>query len=78
MIKNRFCFCQMQGYLERIKMPSNNNCRKIKKWLQPASHGLFQAGRLWMERQIYPRNETGNGKEIHANIFHVDDDYLKT
>lgn len=28
--------------------------------------------------QIYPRNETGNGKEIHANIFHVDDDYLKT
>jgi putative ABC transport system permease protein len=28
--------------------------------------------------QIYPRNETGNGKEIHANIYHVDDDYLKT
>ena len=28
--------------------------------------------------EIYPRNETGNGTEIHANIFHVDYDYLKT
>jgi putative ABC transport system permease protein len=28
--------------------------------------------------EIYPRNETGNGTEIHANIYHVDYDYLKT
>jgi putative ABC transport system permease protein len=28
--------------------------------------------------EIYPKNETGNGKEIHANIYHVDEDYLKT
>ncbi|HEX5152713.1 MAG TPA: ABC transporter permease [Parafilimonas sp.] len=28
--------------------------------------------------EIYPRNETGNGTEIHTNIFHVDYDYLKT
>lgn len=28
--------------------------------------------------EIYPKNENGNGKEIHANIFHVDDDYIKT
>ncbi len=28
--------------------------------------------------EIYPKNENGNGKEIHANIYHVDDDYLKT
>jgi putative ABC transport system permease protein len=28
--------------------------------------------------QIYPKNENGNGKEIHANIYHVDEDYLKT
>ncbi|HUZ58539.1 MAG TPA: ABC transporter permease [Hanamia sp.] len=28
--------------------------------------------------EIYPKNENGNGKEIHANIYHVDYDYLKT
>lgn len=28
--------------------------------------------------EIFPKNENGNGKEIHANIYHVDDDYLKT
>jgi len=28
--------------------------------------------------EIYPKNENGNGKEIHANIYHVDEDYLKT
>lgn len=28
--------------------------------------------------QIYPKNENGNGKEIHTNIYHVDYDYLKT
>ena len=28
--------------------------------------------------EIYPKNENGNGKEIHANIYHVDEGYLKT
>jgi putative ABC transport system permease protein len=28
--------------------------------------------------QIYPKNENGNGQEIHTNIYHVDYDYLKT
>ena len=28
--------------------------------------------------QIYPRNENGNGTEIHGNIYHVDYDYLRT
>ena len=28
--------------------------------------------------QIYPKNETSNGTEIHTNIYHVDYDYLKT
>jgi putative ABC transport system permease protein len=28
--------------------------------------------------EIYPRNENSNGTEIHANIFHVDYDYLRT
>ena len=28
--------------------------------------------------QIFPKNEKGNGQEIHAHIFNVDYDYLKT
>ncbi len=28
--------------------------------------------------EIYPKNESGNGAEIHTNIFHIDYDYLKT
>jgi len=28
--------------------------------------------------EIFPKNETGNGTEIHANIYHVDYDYLRT
>jgi len=28
--------------------------------------------------EIYPKNETSNGTEIHANIYHVDYDYLRT
>ncbi len=28
--------------------------------------------------EIYPKNKNENGKEIHANIYHVDDTYLKT
>jgi len=28
--------------------------------------------------EIFPKNESSNGIEIHANIFHVDYDYLKT
>ena len=35
-------------------------------------------GEIMDGTEIYPRNETGNGTEIHANIYHVDYDYLKT
>jgi putative ABC transport system permease protein len=28
--------------------------------------------------EIFPKNENGNGTEIHANIYHVDYDYLRT
>jgi putative ABC transport system permease protein len=28
--------------------------------------------------EIYPKNETSNGTEIHANISHVDYDYIRT
>jgi putative ABC transport system permease protein len=35
-------------------------------------------GPLMDGTEIYPRNESGNGTEIHANIYHVDNDYLRT
>ncbi len=35
--------------------------------------GVFLGG-----TQIYPKNENRNGTEIHANIYHIDYDYLKT
>ncbi len=28
--------------------------------------------------EVYPKNESSNGTEIHANIYHVDYDYLRT
>lgn len=28
--------------------------------------------------EIFPKNENGNGTEIHTNIYHVDYDYLRT
>ncbi|WP_051211233.1 ABC transporter permease [Runella zeae] len=28
--------------------------------------------------QIFPKNDTGNGTEIHADIFHIDYDYVRT
>jgi len=28
--------------------------------------------------QVHPRNENGNGQEAHANIYHIDYDYLQT
>jgi len=28
--------------------------------------------------EVFPKNETGNGTEIHGNIYHVDYDYLRT
>ena len=35
--------------------------------------GLFMDG-----TEIYPKNEASNGAEIHANIYHVDYDYVRT
>ncbi len=36
------------------------------------------AGDIMDGTEIYPRNANSNGTEIHANIYHVDYDYLKT
>jgi putative ABC transport system permease protein len=36
-------------------------------------------GSLFMDgTEIYPKNENGNGTEIHGNIYHVDYDYART
>jgi putative ABC transport system permease protein len=36
-------------------------------------------GSLWMDgTEVYPKNEKGNGVEIHSNIFHIDENYLST
>ncbi|WP_080057663.1 ABC transporter permease [Spirosoma aerolatum] len=44
-----------------------------------ASLSRFVPGGMMMDgTQIYPKNETSNGVEIHTNIFHVDYDYLRT
>ncbi|OJW76039.1 MAG: cell division protein FtsX [Spirosoma sp. 48-14] len=44
-----------------------------------ASLSRYTPGGIMMDgTQIYPKNETSNGAEIHANIFHVDYDYLRT
>ncbi|MPR34765.1 ABC transporter permease [Salmonirosea aquatica] len=44
-----------------------------------ASLSRYAPGGIMMDgTQIYPRNETSNGVEIHTNIFHIDYDYLST
>jgi putative ABC transport system permease protein len=44
-----------------------------------ASISRFVPGSPFMDgTEIYPRNETSNGTEIHSNIYHVDYDYLRT
>jgi len=44
-----------------------------------ASISRFIPGGVMMDgTEIYPKNEKGNGAEIHGNIYHIDYDYLKT
>ncbi|MVM33801.1 FtsX-like permease family protein [Spirosoma sp. HMF4905] len=38
----------------------------------------FPGGEMMDGTQVYPKNETSNGTEIHMNIFHVDYAYLRT
>src|SRR5262249_25640287 len=39
---------------------------------------LVPGGPIMDGTEIYPKNENSNGTEIHANISHVDYDYLRT
>ncbi len=43
-----------------------------------ASISRFVPGANMDGTEIYPKSENGNGTEIHANIYHVDYDYLRT
>ncbi len=44
-----------------------------------ASISRYVPGGEFMDgTEIYPKNATSNGTEIHANIYHVDYDYLRT
>ncbi|QEC65976.1 FtsX-like permease family protein [Panacibacter ginsenosidivorans] len=44
-----------------------------------ASISRYVPGGIMMDgTEIYPKNETGNGTEIHTNIYHIDYDYLRT
>ncbi len=44
-----------------------------------ASISRYVPGGVMMDgTEIYPKNENGNGTEIHGNIFHIDYDYLRT
>ena len=44
-----------------------------------ASISRYVPGGVMMDgTQIYPKNPNSNGTEIHANIYHVDYDYLRT
>ncbi|GAB4032156.1 ABC transporter permease [Spirosoma gilvum] len=44
-----------------------------------ASLSRYTPGGIMMDgTQIYPKNESSNGAEIHTNIFHIDYDYLRT
>ncbi|UFH53058.1 ABC transporter permease [Spirosoma sp. KNUC1025] len=44
-----------------------------------ASLSRYTPGGIMMDgTQIYPKNETSNGAEIHTNIFNIDYDYLRT
>ncbi len=44
-----------------------------------ASISRYVPGSVFMDgTEIYPRNDNGNGTEIHGNIYHIDYDYLHT
>lgn len=44
-----------------------------------ASISRYVPGGIMMDgTEIYPKDENGNGTEIHGNIYHIDYNYLKT
>ncbi|MEO8861575.1 MAG: ABC transporter permease [Ginsengibacter sp.] len=71
-------------YLPDARLPGKNQTAFEQQLMQDnrvvaASISRFVPGSGFMDgTEIYPRNENGNGTEIHANIYRVDYDYVKT
>ena len=78
MIKSRYCI------LPDARLLGQNQAAFEQQLLQDnrvvsATISRYVPGGIMMDgTEIYPKDENGNGKEIHANIYHVDYDYLKT
>ena len=71
-------------YLQDARLLGKNQYAFEQKMLQDsrvvsASISRYVPGGIMMDgTEIYPKDENGNGTEIHGNIFHIDYDYLKT
>jgi len=71
-------------YLQDARLLGKNQFAFEQKMLQDsrvvsASISRYVPGGIMMDgTEIYPKDENGNGKEIHGNIYHIDYDYLKT
>jgi len=71
-------------YLQDARLLGKNQFSLEQKMLQDnrvvsATISRYVPGGIMMDgTEIYPKDENGNGKEIHGNIYHIDYDYLKT
>ena len=71
-------------YLQDARLLGKNQYAFEQKMLQDsrvvsASISRYVPGGIMMDgTEIYPKDENGNGTEIHGNIYHIDYDYLQT
>jgi len=71
-------------YMQDARLLGNNQSAFEQQLLQDnrvvsATISRFVPGGVFMDgTEIYPKDENGNGTEIHGNIYHIDYDYLKT
>ncbi len=71
-------------FLPDARLLGNNQAAFEQQLLQDsrvasASISRYVPGGIFMDgTEIYPKDQNGNGTEIHANIYHIDYDYVKT
>jgi len=71
-------------YLQDARLLGQNQAAFEQQMLQDnrvisATISRYVPGGIMMDgTEIFPKDENGNGKEIHGNIYHIDYDYLKT
>jgi putative ABC transport system permease protein len=71
-------------FLPDARLLGNNQAAFEQQLLQDsrvasASISRYVPGGIFLDgTEIYPKDENGNGTEIHGNIYHVDYDYAKT